>query len=90
MQRLPGSIFQQGNARTYTRRVTKDCLRTVTTLPDLSPIEYIWTIGTASSASQEFERTRGKVTVYMKRNVSRHHAELVGLNARSYRIVHWR
>ncbi|GFV27214.1 uncharacterized protein TNCV_869441 [Trichonephila clavipes] len=32
----------------------------------------------------EFERTRGKVTTNMERNVSRHHTELVCLNARSY------
>ncbi|GFW67490.1 transposable element Tcb2 transposase [Trichonephila clavipes] len=48
MQRLPGVIFQQENVRSYTARVSQDCLRTVTTLswptrsPDLSPIEYIW------------------------------------------------
>ncbi|GFV97333.1 transposable element Tcb1 transposase [Trichonephila clavipes] len=46
--------------------------------------------GTASWASHEFERTRGKVTANMKRNVSRHHTEFVCLNARSYRIVHSR
>ncbi|GFV77026.1 uncharacterized protein TNCV_690961 [Trichonephila clavipes] len=44
----------------------------------------------ASWASHEFERTRGKVTANMKRNISRHHTELVCLNARSYRIVHLR
>ncbi|GFV80889.1 transposable element Tcb2 transposase [Trichonephila clavipes] len=43
MQWLPGAIFQQGNARPHTARTSKDCLRTVTTLPwparsaDLSP-----------------------------------------------------
>ncbi|GFU44501.1 transposable element Tcb1 transposase [Trichonephila clavipes] len=48
MQRLPGAIFQQDNARPHTARVSQDCLRTVTTLtwpgrsPDLSPIEHIW------------------------------------------------
>ncbi|GFV95277.1 transposable element Tcb1 transposase [Trichonephila clavipes] len=48
MQRLPGAIFQQGNARPHTARVSQDCLHTVTTLPwpapspDLSPIEHIW------------------------------------------------
>ncbi|GFV26805.1 transposable element Tcb1 transposase [Trichonephila clavipes] len=51
---------------------------------------YIGSFGTASCASQEFERARGKVTVNMERNVSRHHTELVCLNARSYRIVHSR
>ncbi|GFW99640.1 transposable element Tcb2 transposase [Trichonephila clavipes] len=33
MQRLPGAIFQQGNARPHTARVSQDCLRTVTTFP---------------------------------------------------------
>ncbi|GFX04068.1 transposable element Tcb2 transposase [Trichonephila clavipes] len=48
MQRLPGAIFQQDNARPHTARVSQDCLRTVTTLPspvrspDLSPIKRIW------------------------------------------------
>ncbi|GFX02688.1 transposable element Tcb1 transposase [Trichonephila clavipes] len=36
------------------------------------------------------ERTRDKVAANMERNVSRHHTELVCLNARSYRIVHSR
>ncbi|GFV62054.1 transposable element Tcb2 transposase [Trichonephila clavipes] len=48
MQRLPGAIFQQDNARRHTARVSQVCLGTVTTLlwparpPDLSPIENIW------------------------------------------------
>ncbi|GFY15640.1 transposable element Tcb2 transposase [Trichonephila clavipes] len=48
MQRLPGDIFQQGNARPHTARMSPDCLHTVTTFPwparspDLSPIEHIW------------------------------------------------
>ncbi|GFV45852.1 transposable element Tcb1 transposase [Trichonephila clavipes] len=48
MQRLPGAIFQQDNARPYTAKVSQYCVRTVTTLlwpalsPDLSPIEHIW------------------------------------------------
>ncbi|GFX61638.1 transposable element Tcb2 transposase [Trichonephila clavipes] len=47
MQRLPGSIFQQDNARPHTTRVSQDFLHTLTTLPwaarspDLSPIEHI-------------------------------------------------
>ncbi|GFS52551.1 transposable element Tcb2 transposase [Trichonephila clavipes] len=47
MQRLPGAIFQQDNARPHTARVSQDCLRTIATLPwparspDLSPIEHI-------------------------------------------------
>ncbi|GFW84105.1 transposable element Tcb1 transposase [Trichonephila clavipes] len=48
MQRLPGTLFQQDNARAHTARVSQDYLRTVTTLPwparssDLSPIEHTW------------------------------------------------
>ncbi|GFW04127.1 transposable element Tcb1 transposase [Trichonephila clavipes] len=56
----------------------------------LSNRAYLASFGTASWASHEFERTRGKVTANMERNVSRHHTELVCLNARSYRVVHSR
>ncbi|GFV80683.1 transposable element Tcb2 transposase [Trichonephila clavipes] len=48
MQRLPGAIFQQDNARPHTARVSQGCLHTVTTLhwparsPDLSPIKHTW------------------------------------------------
>ncbi|GFV93512.1 transposable element Tcb1 transposase [Trichonephila clavipes] len=48
MQRLPGAIFQQDNARPHTARVSQDCLCTVTTLPwparspDLFSVEHIW------------------------------------------------
>ncbi|GFW94164.1 transposable element Tcb2 transposase [Trichonephila clavipes] len=48
MQRLPGAIFQQDNARPHAASVSQDCLRTVTTLlwpsrsPNLSSIEHIW------------------------------------------------
>ncbi|GFT81153.1 transposable element Tcb2 transposase [Trichonephila clavipes] len=47
MQRLPGAIFQQVNARPLMARVSQDYLRTVTTLPwsarstEFSPIEHI-------------------------------------------------
>ncbi|GFW13573.1 uncharacterized protein TNCV_1210391 [Trichonephila clavipes] len=51
---------------------------------------YLGSFGMASWASHEFERTRGKVTANMERNVSRHHTESVCLNARSYRIVYSR
>ncbi|GFY17662.1 transposable element Tcb2 transposase [Trichonephila clavipes] len=46
--RLPGTIFQQDNARSHTARVSQDCLRNFISLPwpirfpDLSPIEHIW------------------------------------------------
>ncbi|GFT33706.1 transposable element Tcb1 transposase [Trichonephila clavipes] len=48
MQRLPGAIFQQDNARPHTARVPQDYFCTVTILPwparfpYLSPIELIW------------------------------------------------
>ncbi|GFW89466.1 transposable element Tcb2 transposase [Trichonephila clavipes] len=48
MQRLPGAIFQQNNARFHTVKVSQDYLHTVTSLPwpvrspDLSPIKHIW------------------------------------------------
>ncbi|GFT54230.1 transposable element Tcb1 transposase [Trichonephila clavipes] len=63
MQRLPGAISQQGNARLLTARVSQDCLRTLTTLswpdgfPDLSPIEHIcdhlgWRVGHPTSLNE--------------------------------------
>ncbi|GFY23802.1 uncharacterized protein TNCV_3535961 [Trichonephila clavipes] len=51
---------------------------------------YLRSFGTASWASHDFERTRGKETANMERNVSRHHTELICLNTRYYRIVHSR
>ncbi|GFW92078.1 uncharacterized protein TNCV_2153571 [Trichonephila clavipes] len=51
---------------------------------------YLGSFGTASWASHEFERHRVKVTANMERNVSRHHTELLCLNARSYHIEHLR
>ncbi|GFS55940.1 transposable element Tcb2 transposase [Trichonephila clavipes] len=33
MQRLPGAIFQQDNARPHTARLSQDCPFTATTLP---------------------------------------------------------
>ncbi|GFX85180.1 transposable element Tcb1 transposase [Trichonephila clavipes] len=48
LQWLPGALFQRDNPRSYTIRVSQDCLRTVATLLwparslDLSPIEHIW------------------------------------------------
>ncbi|GFU36509.1 transposable element Tcb1 transposase [Trichonephila clavipes] len=51
---------------------------------------YSGSFETKSWTSYEFERTRGKVTANMDRNVSRHHTELACLNSRSYRIMHSR
>ncbi|GFX98889.1 uncharacterized protein TNCV_1504651 [Trichonephila clavipes] len=91
-----GSQGQQNNVRPPTARVSQDCLHCY--YPSLAfPIPrfvsnraYLGSFGMASWASLEFERTRGKVTANMERNVSRHHTELVCLNAQSYRIVHSR
>ncbi|GFX75694.1 transposable element Tcb1 transposase [Trichonephila clavipes] len=96
MQRLPGAIFQQDNARPHTARLSQDCLCTDTKLnwptrsSDLSPIEHIGSFLMASWASHVFERTRGIITANMERNVSRHRTELVCLNVRSYCIMHSR
>ncbi|GFT27853.1 uncharacterized protein TNCV_10651 [Trichonephila clavipes] len=97
MSGLQKASFQQDNAWSHTARVSQDCfLPTVTTLPwparfpvclqsNISGI--IWM---ASWVSHEFERTGGKVTANMERNVSRKHTELVCVNAGSYCIVHSR
>ncbi|GFX57701.1 transposable element Tcb1 transposase [Trichonephila clavipes] len=87
MQRLPGAIFQQDNARSRTARMSQDCLRTVRFVFNRA---YLGSFGMVSWPSHEFERTRGKITANEERNVSRHHTELVCLNVRSYRIVHSR
>ncbi|GFW97088.1 transposable element Tcb1 transposase [Trichonephila clavipes] len=45
---LPGTIFQQDNARPHTARVAQDFLRHFQTLPwparspDLYPVEHVW------------------------------------------------
>ncbi|GFY07392.1 DDE_3 domain-containing protein [Trichonephila clavipes] len=45
---LPGTIFQQDNARPHTARVAQDFLRPLQNLPwparspDLSPVEQVW------------------------------------------------
>ncbi|GFX08864.1 uncharacterized protein TNCV_761521 [Trichonephila clavipes] len=97
MQWLPRAIFQQDNARPHTARVSQDCLRNVTTycLSLTCPIPrfvsnraYLGSFGMEIWSLLKFERTRGKVTENMEQNVSRHHTELVCLNARLYRIVH--
>ncbi|GFV38284.1 HTH_Tnp_Tc3_2 domain-containing protein [Trichonephila clavipes] len=51
---------------------------------------YLESFGMPSWASHEFDRTRGKGTANMERNVSRHQTELVCRNVRSYHIVHSR
>ncbi|GFX34439.1 uncharacterized protein TNCV_3656771 [Trichonephila clavipes] len=94
MQRLPGAIFKQDNARRHTARVLQNCLGTATTLPFcripsfFQNLAYLGSFGMESWASHEFERTRGKVTANMERNVSRHHTEIVCRNSRSSRLVH--
>ncbi|GFV43436.1 uncharacterized protein TNCV_5011 [Trichonephila clavipes] len=96
MQRLSGAIFQQANARLYTAKVSEGCFRTVN--PSFAILisrfvsnrAYLGSFRMVSWAFLEFERTKDKVTTNMERNDSRHHTELVCLNARSYRIVHLR
>ncbi|GFS65272.1 uncharacterized protein TNCV_2451141 [Trichonephila clavipes] len=101
MQWLPGTIFQQDNAWSHTAGSHKKQVITVSPhcyYPSFAcPIPifvsnraYMGSFGTASWASHVFKRTRGKVTANMERNVSKHHTELVCLNARSYCIVHSR
>ncbi|GFW64259.1 transposable element Tcb1 transposase [Trichonephila clavipes] len=84
MQRLPGAIFQQDNARPHTARVSQDlsphCYYPSFACPITRFVPnraYLGLFGTASWASHEFERIRGKVTANMERNVSRYHTELV-------------
>ncbi|GFS94819.1 transposable element Tcb1 transposase [Trichonephila clavipes] len=59
MQRLPGAIFQQYNARPHTARVSRDCLRIGTALPwpvrspDLSLIDpFGWRVGHPTSLNE--------------------------------------
>ncbi|GFU51890.1 transposable element Tcb1 transposase [Trichonephila clavipes] len=85
MQRLPGANFHQDNARPQTvTRLFPHCNYPSLAFPIsrfVSNRAYLRSFKTASWAFHEFERTRGKVTANMKRNFSRHHTELVCLNA---------
>ncbi|GFS67646.1 transposable element Tcb1 transposase [Trichonephila clavipes] len=73
MQRLPGAIFQQDNARHHTARVSQK-LSPHCYYPSLAcPISrfvsnraYLGSLRMASWLSHEFERTRGKVTENME------------------------
>ncbi|GFW00206.1 transposable element Tcb2 transposase [Trichonephila clavipes] len=68
------------------------CHKTVTTLPwpvrspDLSPIEHICDHLAGRVGHPMILKEPGKVTANMEQNASRHHTELVYLNARLYRI----
>ncbi|GFV16112.1 transposable element Tcb2 transposase [Trichonephila clavipes] len=95
MQRLPGTLFQQDNARPYTARVSQDCLCTVTTVhwpsrsPDVSPIEHIcdhlgWRVGYPKSLN-ELDVSYSKYGTKSLKTLYR-----TCLNPRSYRIVHSR
>ncbi|GFV87455.1 transposable element Tcb1 transposase [Trichonephila clavipes] len=88
MQRLPGAIFQLDNTRPpHGEGITR--FISALLLPSLAlavPCQICLqssipgsTIGVASCASNEFERTRGKVTANMERNVSRHHMNLYSI-----------
>ncbi|GFX49496.1 transposable element Tcb1 transposase [Trichonephila clavipes] len=87
IQCFPGAIFQQDNARPHTARVTKlspHCYYPSFACPIprlVSNRAYLGSLGMASWVSHEFERTRGNITANMELNVSRHHTELVCLNA---------
>ncbi|GFU98839.1 uncharacterized protein TNCV_672961 [Trichonephila clavipes] len=74
-----------------TRQVcVTNCLSTSLACPIpkfISNQAYLGSFGTVNWAFHDFDRTRGKVTENMERNVSRHHKELVCINARMYRIV---
>ncbi|GFX36202.1 low-density lipoprotein receptor-related protein 2 [Trichonephila clavipes] len=79
-QWLPGAVFQQDNARPHTARLSPNCYYNslACSIPRfVSNRAYLGSFGTVSWAFFEFERSRGKVTTNMERNVSRHHAELI-------------
>ncbi|GFT23155.1 uncharacterized protein TNCV_1858761 [Trichonephila clavipes] len=81
MQRLPGPIFQQDNAR-LTRQGSSHCYYLYLACPIprfVSNRAYLGSFGTASWASLEFKRTRCKVLANMEQNISRHHTKLVCL-----------
>ncbi|KFM75316.1 Transposable element Tcb2 transposase, partial [Stegodyphus mimosarum] len=84
MQRLPGAIFQQDNARPHTARLSQDCLRIVTNLPwparspDLSPIKHIWDhLGRRVGHPTSLNELEARLQQLWERNVSKHHTELV-------------
>ncbi|GFX84090.1 transposable element Tcb1 transposase [Trichonephila clavipes] len=95
MQRLLGAIFSTrhcsaSHCKAVTRR-SSHCYYPSLACPIprfVSNRAYLGSFGMAIRAYHEFERTRGKVTANMERNVSRHHTELVCINAQSYHIVH--
>ncbi|GFW41424.1 transposable element Tcb1 transposase [Trichonephila clavipes] len=92
-QHLPGAIFQQCSA-SYGKgfaRLSPHCYYPFLTCSIPRFVlnrAYLGSLGTASWASHEFERTRGKVAANMEQNSAVHHTELVCLNALSYRIVY--
>ncbi|GFU42479.1 transposable element Tcb1 transposase [Trichonephila clavipes] len=97
IQRLPGAIFHKtmlGLKRQEYHKTVSALLLPFLGLPDQQICLQLSISGiirdSELGASHEFGRTRGKGTSNMERNVSRHHTELVSLNARSYRIVHSR
>ncbi|GFX86785.1 uncharacterized protein TNCV_1409821 [Trichonephila clavipes] len=78
MQRLPGAIFQQDNARPHMARVvtrlSPHCYYPSLACPMprfVSNRAYLGSFGTVSWASYEFDRTRNKVTANMERNVKK-------------------
>ncbi|GFT16508.1 transposable element Tcb1 transposase [Trichonephila clavipes] len=96
MQWFPGAIFNKTSLASHVKgvaRLSPHCYYPSLACPIprcVSNRAYRGSFGMVNWTSHEFERTRGKVTANMERNVSRHHTELICLNARSYRIVHSR
>ncbi|GFS59465.1 transposable element Tcb1 transposase [Trichonephila clavipes] len=91
-----GTIFQEDNDRPHSQdkgitRLYQQCYYPSLDCPIprfVSNQAYLVEFGTVSWASHEFEGARAKVAANMERNVSKHHTELLCLNARSYLIVH--
>ncbi|GFX73010.1 transposable element Tcb1 transposase [Trichonephila clavipes] len=72
MQRIPGCSASHGKGAT---RLSQHCSYPSLTCPIprfVSNRAYLESFGKASWASHEFERTGGKVTANVERNVSRH------------------
>ncbi|GFU80807.1 transposable element Tcb1 transposase [Trichonephila clavipes] len=96
MQRLPGDIFQQDNARPHLAMVSQDCLRTVATFnwparsPDLSPVKHIWgplrgRVGHPTSLN-ELEARLQQIWNEMSQDIIQNYKT----SSRSYRIVYSR
>ncbi|GFX61516.1 transposable element Tcb1 transposase [Trichonephila clavipes] len=82
VERLPRAIFPQDNVRPQSLSPHCYCPTLACLIPRfVSNFAYLGSIGMAILTSYEIELTRGRLTINMERNVSRHHTELVCLNA---------